>query len=54
MNIALNMTFYLGSENGMCHTGKGAGGGGGMREERLISTMVLRVQVVMTIKSRTA
>ena len=29
MNIALKMTFYLGSENGMCHTGKGAGGGGG-------------------------
>ena len=51
MNIALKMTFYLGSENGMCHTGKGAGG---MREERLISTMVLRVQVVMTTKSRSA
>ena len=49
MNIALKMTFYLGSENG--HTGKGAGG---MREERLISTMVLRVQVVMTTKSRSA
>ena len=29
MNIALKMTFYLGSENGMCHTGKGGGGGGG-------------------------
>ena len=29
MYIALKMTFYLGSEteNGMCHTGKGAGGG---------------------------
>ena len=51
MNTALKMTFYLGSENGMCHTGKGAGG---MREERLISTMVLQVQVVMTTKSRSA
>ena len=25
--IALQMTFYLGSENGMSHTGKGGGGG---------------------------
>ena len=31
--IALKMTFYLGSENGMCQTGKGTcGGGGGGRE----------------------
>ena len=29
MNIALKMTFNLGSENGMCHTGKGAGGNEG-------------------------
>ena len=27
--IALKMTFYLGSENGMCQTGKGTCGGGG-------------------------
>ena len=38
--IALKMTFYLGSENGMCQTGKGTcGGGGGGGEERLISNM---------------
>ena len=42
--LALKMTFYLGSENGMRQTGKGTsggggGGGGGGGEERLISNM---------------